>query len=1650
MQVEQTQLTDVTIMHVRPWNRYLNEIKSLGKRCSDYNKHQGKTREGKRAMETIQTVCGRRYGCVGPFSTTITLNGGEMRIPVYVTRRNTFGNMIHFGEELMINGEVKVILDTNHLDRTSEARVDMADEKIRALMDSGASASYITKELYEKAGGRDEDLLDSGRRFFGLCNKPMKTEGMTQNMPFRIAGIMAKMSFIVAHDNTYDMILGRDFIIRYDVLIDIPNNQIKIRNPHQEYHITERKVVDINKPTYIATIAGDQIMPGKYIQNQTFRIRRRKKNRIKMHPESERWIAYVEEIEEGELEREGIRTIEGISMVTNGHVTAPIMNSNEKSAEPFTLNRRAGAAIYVTPVKVIYEKMTNQQLEEFRSITIAQLDNTDIGAIADSLSLKSSDTTLSSISDLPIKKTNSGFKTRPLFRHVRKDIDEEMWLRVKYMMRRHQDIFMTDESDVGLTHLIKHDIELTDEAVPFKDVPKRSSPGKRKITEDQLKDLLDSNIVQPSKSPFASSVTLIRRPNDTYRFCCDFRKLNDVTIKDTFPLPLINESIASLGNANYFTTIDMGNAIWQVPMDQASKEKTAFTIGTGLYQWNRMPFGLCNTTATFQKLMAKTLQSIENEIGDSVQCYVDVLLIATRTIEQHTAKLDQVFTCLKLAGLKLKAAKCNMFQNEIRFLGRMVKLNRIFPDPRNADKLRRCTPPRNKSELEAFLGLTSYYREFIKNYAMIAAPLAKMKQRGIDFVWEQKAQEAFEKLRSALTCEPVLRLPNQTGKFILDTDASAVGISGILQQEQIVDGQKKIVVIAYTSRGLKSKERNYSAAKLEMLAALRFIEYHRKLLLGQKFKLRFDNQALSWLKSYGNEEGTAARWIHRLNRFNLDLDHRTRDKHTNADGLSKLPSYYIRREEKPAPDRKGFSFLSQEDYDNLPALNEESLRKRKQRKTMANVGCQTKIEGITIRSKASQVHHESLEPSRVHEASRVDSAGEASELNLEQNSSSSSAFVLKEEIITAVKQESRTSTGTRDLSLQIDPHRSDLNAEEDTDIETMEDIESTSNVTETTTDPLVLPTTQRGWWPPKLHTRLIRSICNITGMQSKNCKDEMMNEPLPILKGEITDLANQGTTDASRDVASPTTVTGKQVHFVTPIVSDITGGNSASDSQNTESSEGYTTLTDEVDSGVTLGYGLFETVPKGNSPELDCQTDSSEITSEGVVPETERSDKNFLRDDLLVALKVMIDRVSDPDQIQTNSDAPDISMTTLTEIPSLDQSPPEVTELDSDVWADAKGTQSSEKSLSDDDLSYTTTRDQEEFPCNSMSPEAAMPRVDENFAREDLKPGLDDTDISPMTFKDRVWKWYNQNADSTIEQTVPAREIVEVTEDLHEHDHPIIFTIGMDLKPRGLLETFITASDLVKRIGDQIVRMGGSVKFKTELNRQIFLLILKETAFEDISESLLLEALREVLHTRDRKKDIMSMPQIGTGDGTIHWDVVKNEVLKAFSHQPVRLILHLQPEFEAAEIFKTYSHVVTVQKVDLYTVQGAIVLDASVDLQSSNSGLRREIKSLHDGWGNKGVPIPELGDVIHYELSDGRHVFYVVNRIHFYYNPDLIAYWRGMRAVSRMCIKFKITTVYTLDLVHDHKACKTSNIREVLRSSFEDTSIRVIVASTSI
>ena len=440
----------------------------------------------------------------------------------------------------------------------------------------------------------------------------------------------------------------------------------------------------------------------------------------------------------------------------------------------------------------------------------------------------------------------------------------------------------------GRTGTLQHHIDILPNTKPRNNPPYRYAPARRQLIEDNLAEMLTQGVITPSKSPWASPVVLAPKKDGSLRFCIDYRKLNEVTVRDAYPIPRIDDTLDALQHASYLSTLDLRSGYWQVEMDPTSRPLTAFVTHKGLFECTVMPFGLTNAPATFQRLMDIVLAGLK---WKCCLVYLDDIIVYSPTFQQHLQDLHSVFLALASANLTLKASKCYFCRREMKFLGHLITPDGIKPDPTLISTITQFSQPSTVKDVQAFLRLTGYYRRFIKNYAKIAEPLLDLlrshspTKANHTITWNSHCTQAFNTLKERLISPPIMYSPNFSFPFILEVDACEYGIGCVLTQEY----DKRKHVIAYASRTLSSAERNYSSVEREALAIVWATKHFRQYLEGGPVIVRSDCKALEWLKTARDPTGRLARWAMKLSPYNLIIQHRPGASNPNGDFMSRYP-----------------------------------------------------------------------------------------------------------------------------------------------------------------------------------------------------------------------------------------------------------------------------------------------------------------------------------------------------------------------------------------------------------------------------------------------------------------------------------------------------------------------------------------------------------------------------------------------------------------------------------------------------------------------------------------------------------------------------------------------------------------------------------------
>ena len=403
-----------------------------------------------------------------------------------------------------------------------------------------------------------------------------------------------------------------------------------------------------------------------------------------------------------------------------------------------------------------------------------------------------------------VASVNSVIKNKPCNNTLDlKDLDvpEQYRSKIEKLVLRNQDLFASKDSELGHTDTVKMQIEVENHE-PIKMRPYRTPIKTREVIDKAINEMLDADVIRRSRSPWSFPVVIVDKKDGSKRFCVDFRKLNQVTKKNSYRLSLIDDILALLGKAKYFTSLDLKSGYWQVAMDEQDKEKTAFACHKGLFKFNVMPFGLSNAPAVFQELMSVVLQGCNN----FATAYLDDIMIFSSTLEEHLEHLNIIFGKLRQHNLKLKLKKCSFLKIETNYLGFVISENGIKPDEKKVEAIRSLPVPTCVREVRSFIGMCSYYRRFIPNFSQIAEPIVALTRKYAHYKWSEAHQRAFDCLKESLTAVPLLVYPDSNKPYVLYTDASDTCIGACLTQE--CEGDEK--PIYYLSHKLRRSQCKWS------------------------------------------------------------------------------------------------------------------------------------------------------------------------------------------------------------------------------------------------------------------------------------------------------------------------------------------------------------------------------------------------------------------------------------------------------------------------------------------------------------------------------------------------------------------------------------------------------------------------------------------------------------------------------------------------------------------------------------------------------------------------------------------------------------------------------------------------------------------------
>ena len=469
-----------------------------------------------------------------------------------------------------------------------------------------------------------------------------------------------------------------------------------------------------------------------------------------------------------------------------------------------------------------------------------------------------------------------------IFQEVRNNLDKKKYHPgIKALLEKYKDVF-PDELPKGLPPKRSQGdfrIELKDDSKPVKKGLYRMSLSELEETKKQVEKLVEQEFVRPSTSPWASPVLFASKKDGGLRFCVDYRAINKMTMKNSYPLPRVDGILDEIGQAQYFSVIDLRSGYHQIRIADEDIPKTAFNTRYGHYEYTVVPFGLTNAPAAFMSIMNDVFRDYINKF---VCCYLDDILIYSNSWKEHVAHIELVLQRLREEKLYAKLSKCEFGVQEVEYLGFVLRAGRIAMNPNKTRAIEVWETPKSKKELQSFLGLVNYYRRFIKDCSKIAKPLTNL-TKNVPFVWSEGANEAFNILKQTVISAPVLRQFSESLPIVVTTDTSKYALGGVMEQD-FKDGRHPV---AFASRTLNPAEQNYAAHDLELLGIYDCIRMWRCYLHGRKFIVHTDHHPLRYLETQEFLSPRQVRWLEKLSHFDFTIVPIKGKSNQVADGLSR-------------------------------------------------------------------------------------------------------------------------------------------------------------------------------------------------------------------------------------------------------------------------------------------------------------------------------------------------------------------------------------------------------------------------------------------------------------------------------------------------------------------------------------------------------------------------------------------------------------------------------------------------------------------------------------------------------------------------------------------------------------------------------------------
>lgn len=769
---------------------------------------------------------------------------------------------------------VETIIKLEERDLTIVTEVSICNKPVKFLIDSGAHATIINFKTLK------QNILYYPQIKYCMTGingpeKAIKTHGATYGN-IMLNGIKLRQQMQIAGDDihlNYDGILGLDFLYTYGTIMNLRNLTMKMLLPawHELYEKTERDALEKKWLNTNKKILKNELVYSPSKPKNAFNCKNEP-------PKTERNTKKFEKVMQAQINR--LSLIDLSKKIIKKSIK--IMPHSERNVRIATVKpllcKAKEHSVGVFSADTIVDKTRNILTIYNSTHKIVELENPEVDTEeVESYHIFHIKNKIKTNDDSRIKYILNKLDTSHCGKSEREIIER--------LVNEFHDVFHVEGDGLTFAKDGEHRIFTKPDATPVNTRQYKIPHAQWEIVNTKINEMLADGIIEKSTSMWNSPLLLVPKKsmNNTkeYRFCIDFRNLNKITEIQTFPMPNLEEELCKMNGSKIFSCMDIFSAFHQIKLNKNDREKTAFTAGHRKFHFKRMPFGLRGSPITWQFYLTEKLGAL---LTANVMAYMDDIMAYNKTIEGHEKTLRAIFLILRDCGLKLKIEKTKLFAREIKYLGHIINESGIKPDERNIEAIKKFPVPKKLVQLQSFLGMASYFRKFIRNFAKKAAPLHQLCRKDVEFIWNEMCQEAFEALKNALITAPVLAYPDYSKTFYISVDASNFAVGAYISNEPPNNDRP----IEFFSKALSTTQQNYSTTHKELLAIILAIERFQHYIWGKHFVMHTDHQALTYLFSQNKVGSRLLRWKLALAEYDFDIIHRKGKNNVVSDCLSRI------------------------------------------------------------------------------------------------------------------------------------------------------------------------------------------------------------------------------------------------------------------------------------------------------------------------------------------------------------------------------------------------------------------------------------------------------------------------------------------------------------------------------------------------------------------------------------------------------------------------------------------------------------------------------------------------------------------------------------------------------------------------------------------